>query len=160
MPPHRLAPTEIAAQVLGSEPRLVPPRVVVAEDDPDMRQLLVEALRKDRYQVIEADSGSTLLTLLASQLADHDEPDSVDLVISDVRMPGCSGSQVLDQLRAAHRRIPVILMTAFGDPAVGEHAQRMGAILFRKPFDISDLRVAVAYVLGSSDGARRGQGHS
>jgi DNA-binding response OmpR family regulator len=71
----------------------------------------------------------------------------VDLLISDVRMPTCTGMQILEQLRAAHWQTPVILMTAFGDAATRQHAKALGAVLFDKPFDIDDLRTAVACLL-------------
>ena len=122
-------------------------RVIVAEDDPEMRRLVVEALRKDGHQVTEATDGGRLLVTLAHQRVDRDGVDLADLVVSDVRMPVVSGMQILEQLRAAHWRVPVILMTAFGDDATRGRARSLGAVLFDKPFDIDDLRTAVACLL-------------
>jgi DNA-binding response OmpR family regulator len=120
----------------------------VAEDDHDMRELIAETMRKDGYDVVEAESGGRLLVLLAHQIADVRGPDLVDLVISDVRMPICTGSQILEQLRSANWKTPFILMTAFGDAGVRTHVERLGGLLFDKPFDLDDLRAAVTFLLG------------
>jgi len=133
-----------------------PPRVLVAEDDAEMRRLVVDALRKDGYQVSEAADGGGLLIRVAAQraaIANGDGGDGdalaspIDLVISDVRMPVCSGLEVLAEIRRSCWDVPVILMTAFGDDEAREHAASLGAILFDKPFSIDDLRTAVLNVL-------------
>lgn len=124
-----------------------PPRILVAEDDSDMRQLVVEALRKDGYDVTAVADGGRLLVTLAHEIVDGSGADLADLVVSDVRMPICSGMQILEQLRASRWPVPVILMTAFGDAATREHARALGALLFDKPFDLNALRVAVASLL-------------
>ena len=132
-------------------PTHAPPRILVAEDDRDMRELIVETMRKDGYSVVEAESGGRLLVLLAHQIADAEGPDLVDLVISDVRMPVCSGTQILEQLRSANWRTPFILMTAFGDAGIRTHAESLGGLFFDKPFDIDDLRSAVRFLLRQGD---------
>ena len=115
-----------------------PPRVLVAEDDDEMRSLLVDALRQDGYYVSEADDGGGLL----AQVATPDAP-GVDLIISDIRMPICSGLAILEAMRRASLGVPVILMTAFGDGETRAMVERLGAVLFDKPFAIDDLRTAV-----------------
>ena len=121
-----------------------PLRVVVGEDDGEMRRLVVQALRRDGYAVGEASDGPSLLELMRSQASSGER---IDLVISDIRMPGCSGLQVLERLRMANDRVPVILMTAFGDDETRLEAERRGAVLFDKPFLIDDLRKAVGHLL-------------
>jgi DNA-binding response OmpR family regulator len=138
-PPWRVA--------LTAAPVHEPPRVLVAEDDADMRRLVVEALRRDGYDVTAVSDGGRLLVTIAHELVDKNGAELADLVVSDVRMPVCSGMQILEQLRAARWRVPVILMTAFGDAATREHARTLGALLFDKPFDLDDLRTAVASLL-------------
>lgn len=125
-----------------------PPRILVAEDDAEMRRLVVEALRKDGYDVVPISDGGRLLVNLAHEAADCGGADRADLVVSDVRMPICTGMQILEQLRAVGWPVPVILMTAFGDEATRDHARALGAILFDKPFELRDLRAAVAMLLG------------
>jgi DNA-binding response OmpR family regulator len=123
----------------------------VAEDDPEMRRLVVEALRADGYDVREAPDGGRLLVALAQEFAGPQRPHLVDLLITDVRMPICTGLQIVEQLRAARWPTPVILMTAFGDARARDRAVALGAVLFDKPFDMDDLRTAVAALLRRED---------
>src|SRR3954470_15011744 len=124
----------------------MPARIFVAEDDPEMLRLIVEALRGDGHDVEHASDGGRLLVELARA---RPEERAIDLVVSDIRMPTCTGMQILEALRAAHRKVPVILMTAFGDDDTRNRAERLGAVLFDKPFAVGDLRAAVATLLAT-----------
>ncbi len=147
-PPTSSPPTTSPRRASRAAPPLHPrPRVLVAEDDAEMRRLVVEALLRDGYEVVEARDGGRLLVELAHELAGPAQPDAVDLLVTDVRMPICSGLQILEQLRAAHWLTPVILMTAFGDVATRNHGLALGAVVFDKPFDMDDLRTAAALML-------------
>jgi DNA-binding response OmpR family regulator len=143
--PPRRASSSFMAVSAAREQSVVrsPPRVLVAEDDDEMRRLVVEALAKDGYEVEEARDGGRLLVRAAGRYADRAKLGELDLIVSDIRMPICSGLQILQSLRESHWRIPVILMTAFGDDATRARAEKLGAILFDKPFDMDDLRTAV-----------------
>jgi DNA-binding NtrC family response regulator len=118
--------------------------VLLAEDDTEMRRLLVSTLRREHCQVIEARTGAQLSEqILAAGLGTNAEPD-VDLIISDVRMPGRSGLDVLSALRRTDHQTPVILITAFGDAEIHAEAHRLGVLaVFNKPFDLDDLRMLV-----------------
>ena len=143
-PAHHVSPSfEAVISARGNKAVHSPPRVVVAEDDDEMRRLVVEALRKDGYEVEEARDGGRLLVRAAAYYTHRAQVADVDLIVSDIRMPICSGLQILQGLREAHWHIPVILMTAFGDDATRARAEKLGAILFDKPFDLDDLRTAV-----------------
>ncbi len=124
-----------------------PARILVAEDDEEMRSAVVETLRNDGYEVSEATDGGRLLVALAREYPHVEGKDLIDLLISDVRMPVCTGMQIVEQMRAASSLLPVILMTAFGDEATRRQARSLGAVYFDKPFDIDDLRTAVACLL-------------
>lgn len=124
-----------------------PFRILLAEDDADMRSLVADALRGDGYDVVELTDGGRLLVNIAARLKDGTGGDSLDLIVSDIRMPICSGLQILSALRDAHWNTPVILMTAFGDDATRRQAEGLSAVLFDKPFDLDDLRTAVANLL-------------
>jgi CheY-like chemotaxis protein len=116
--------------------------VLVADDDEDLRSLVVEALRADGYRVIEAHDGAELLDHLRAGLTDS--APHPDVVVTDVLMPKLSGLGVLDALRRAQWNVPVILMTVMGDGSVHTLARRLGAVrVLRKPLDIDDLRTAV-----------------
>jgi DNA-binding response OmpR family regulator len=124
-----------------------PPRILLAEDDPHMRSLVVEALRADGYDVVAVENGERLLIALAHKYGNHGVASAFDLVISDIRMPVRSGMEILEQIRFARCATPVILMTAFGDAAARARASSFGALVFDKPFDLDDLRAAVANLL-------------
>ena len=111
-----------------------------------MRCVVADSLRSDGYDVVELADGDGLLEIAALLDAGADSG-SVDLIVSDIRMPICSGLDVLTGLRDARCNIPVILMTAFGDEATRRQAARLSAVLFDKPFDLDDLRTAVKNLL-------------
>ena len=119
-------------------------RVLVAEDDPEMRKLVVEALRKDGHEILEASDGAQMLVLLAETFHRDHGLDSVDVIVTDVRMPGENGLDVVERVTQARWKIPCVLMTAFGDDEVRWRAQKMGATLLDKPLSLADLRAAVA----------------
>jgi CheY-like chemotaxis protein len=71
----------------------------------------------------------------------------IDLIISDVNMPGATGIEALARLRRAELTTPVILMTAFGDKRTHDEAGRLGAeLVLDKPFALEDLLAAVSSV--------------
>lgn len=120
-------------------------RVLVAEDDPEMRRLVVEALRKDGHNVLEASDGGRLLVLLAAAFDRDPTLGAVDVIVSDVRMPVCSGLDLIERLFEARWRVACILITAFGDDQIRRRARAVGALLLDKPFSMRDLRDAVAH---------------
>jgi two-component system, response regulator, stage 0 sporulation protein F len=121
------------------------PRILVAEDDDEMRSVVADALRKDGYDVREATHGGQLLDFLSAQIRDPET--AVDLIITDIRMPVCNGLKVLETLRKMQWKVPVILMTAFGDDETRTAAEHLGALFFDKPFPIDDLRTTVSSLL-------------
>lgn len=125
-------------------------RILLAEDDAEMRTLLSEALRQHGYVVVECAHGGHLLTYLAP-LIENEAGTDYDLLISDIRMPGVTGMEVVEGLAALPDCPPVILTTAFGDAETHDHARSLGvARLFDKPFEVADLVAAVREVLNHS----------
>ena len=123
------------------------PHILLAEDDPDMRKLVGTALRDDGYSVVDASDGGEAMIKLASGFLSGKRHGGYSLLLCDVRMPIRSGTEVLDGIRRARWGMPMILMTAFGDPAVRKHVEEAGAELLDKPFELDDLRAAVARTL-------------
>jgi DNA-binding NtrC family response regulator len=120
-------------------------QIIVADDDPDMRELLAQVLRSDGHEIAEARNGDELFQRLGSFWARGSEP---DLVISDVRMPGCTGLGVLAHMNEDDRFAPVILITGFGDHELHARAITLGAVaVLDKPFDLDELRELVRRVL-------------
>lgn len=112
------------------------PRIVVAEDDSELRRLLGVKLRKSGYEVVEIGSGDRLAQYLLGEGGLGD----VNLIISDIRMPGLSGIDLLAYLHTRGDFPPVVLITGFGDWRTHEEAERLGAAaVFDKPLDLDDL---------------------
>jgi two-component system response regulator AtoC len=119
-------------------------RVLVAEDDFDMRAMIAAALRADGYEVVEAANGIELLDAIATGLISRRREDTFDVVLSDVRMPRVNGIDVVTRLRRAKWSVPVVIMTASGDETFLAHLRELGIRLLEKPFDLDDLRGAIA----------------
>jgi len=115
-----------------------------------MRSIVASALRKDGNDVVEVNDGGRLLVWLGRQFTESGSRCCVDLVVTDIRMPVCTGLQILESLRAAQWEIPVILMTAFADSETHALARAMDALLLDKPFLLSDLRDAARSVLANT----------
>src|SRR5687768_11476737 len=120
--------------VRDAEARIAPPiRVLVVDDDEEMRSLLRRSLEFDGHQVTERDRGTQVLKAL------HEE--AFDLVILDNRMPGLNGLDLLPALRREFPHVPVLLVTAFGGRQVASSALRLGATSYlEKPFRLGQLR--------------------
>jgi len=126
--------------------------VLLAEDDDDLRALLVDALRSEGFSVIECTNGFALVEMLVSRL-EVGEP-SFDLVVSDVRMPGFSGLSALEGLsgRDELQRLPMVLITAFGNPRLHELAKQFGAVsVLEKPFETTALMRVVRDAIDGCD---------
>jgi CheY-like chemotaxis protein len=127
-------------------------RVLVAEDDPAMRDVLETVLRERGYQVATVGSGNEL----AAALGRTRPEERFDLILSDVRMPGASGLDVIDRLREGGDTTPVVIVTAFPQRDVVERARGLEVRLLAKPFDLETLRVAVDWAI-RSNAPRRGR---
>jgi CheY-like chemotaxis protein len=130
-----------------------PPRVLVADDDRDMRDMLVEGLSLEGYDVHEATDGGRLLVALTHS-ATCGYADGLDLLVSDICMPVCSGIQIVESLRAAHCEVPVILITGSVDDRTRFQAARLGAVLLQKPFTLAALAMVVAELLQIASGVQ------
>ena len=127
--------TELAIRPAG------PWRVVVAEDDRAMREMIASVIAADGYDVIQAGDGSELVARLEAVAAEPHGRATVAAIICDIRMPRLDGLDVLAVLRCARWHTPVILITAFGDEAVHHEAHQLGATdVLDKPFALDTLR--------------------
>jgi DNA-binding response OmpR family regulator len=115
-------------------------RVLLAEDNDQLRRLLALVLRNDGHEVVEARDGAELLETIATTLIDARAP-SFDLVMCEQTLPGIPGLNVLAGLRARDRTTSFILLT--GDEDVQRRALRLGAIILDHPFDLRAVQAAV-----------------
>jgi DNA-binding response OmpR family regulator len=116
-------------------------RVLLAEDDDDLRSLLAATMRNDGHDVIEVRDGRELHARL------HDRSlgaTTYDVVVSDVLMPGATGVTVLTGLANTVKPPRIIVISAFGDWDLHQWAASIGAVaMFDKPFDPDDLRTVL-----------------
>lgn len=123
------------------------PRILVAEDDPEMRRLMLWRLNNAGFETVECSDGWQLLDHLGNPVLSG-EPDNYDLIVSDIRMPGVTGLEVLEGIHEAEWFVPMILITAFGNDEVHRQANELGAAaMFDKPFDIDDLITKIREIL-------------
>lgn len=123
--------------------------VLVVDDDPDVRSVLAMLLGLHGYDVVEAEGGAEAL----SHIDGHGVP---SLILLDLRMPGMSGEELLEALRArmaaAKRRRPPIVVLS-GDVGLGGRAGALGVdAMLQKPVDLTELLDTVARL---ADGAPR-----
>jgi DNA-binding NtrC family response regulator len=119
----------------------MPERVIlVVDDEESQRKVLAGFLRKCGYDVLVAGSVAEALEIAATR--------TLDLVLSDLRMPGASGLDLLGDLKQANPELPVVLMTAFGTVASAVDAMKRGAADYlTKPVDLDELELLVARTL-------------
>jgi CheY-like chemotaxis protein len=116
------------------------PRVLLAEDDPDLREVIATSLQRGGFEVLEAKDGLSFLDMVGPWLFGPELRPPADLIVSDVRMPGISGLSVLDGIRHVSPALPFILITAFPDPETRAEAERLNAtFVLDKPFEMQAL---------------------
>ena len=124
-----------------------PARIMVAEDDFEMRRLVADCLRKEGYEVHEVADGAELLLRIEESFFLRRVPAPIDLFVTDIRMPVYTGLEIVRGLREAGMHMPVVIMTAFGNPETRERAETLGAVLLDKPFKMEALRTVVRRLL-------------
>ena len=124
-----------------SEPAVPLATLLVADDDPAVRQSLERALTREGYAVVLAADGQAALERLQSG--------GVDLILSDLKMPGLTGLELLRQAKAVAPDVDVILLTAFGTVEEAVKAMKDGATDFlTKPFRPRALSARIEATLG------------
>ena len=119
-------------------------RVLIVDDEKNMRWVLGQALSGVGFEVGEAADGKEALTSVAEL-----EP---DVMVLDHRMPGKDGMEVLRTLRSKGATFPIIMLTAHGNVATAVEAMRAGATEYlTKPFDLEELKLAIEKALTYSD---------
>jgi len=130
--------------------------VLLAEDDRELRRILVMTLEGDGHRVLESASGLELLDRIEQLVERVSTHPPFSLVVSDVHMPGLGGLDVLTMLRCAGWSTPVILLSSFPDDATRASARELGATcLLEKPIDLDVLRATVRDVLAQAWGGGR-----
>lgn len=146
-PPITALPSESPSGFAPS-PTVIPrrPRIVIADDDFDVRDMLARIFETDGFEVQVASDGDMLVRLLDEDRRSGTDP---DVLLLDHRMPYYTGLEVLDGLSVWGFHKPAILITAFAE-LVGD-ANALGASVLEKPFDPDTLRRMVFDRVGWSN---------
>lgn len=119
---------------------LAPQRILLVDDEPNLRASLATTLLAEGYEVIEAKDGQEALEKLEYQ--------TVDLILTDIHMPRRSGIELFHEVRRRHPGVPVVMMTAFANEHLIEDVLAAGVFtVIDKPFDIAPMLQLVASAL-------------
>ena len=111
-------------------------KIMIVEDDNELREALCDTLELAGFEYLEAADAEAAIALLSEH--------QVDMVVTDVNMPGMDGHQLLEKIRQSHPGLPVMLITAFGQVSKAVDAIKAGAVDYlMKPFDSNALITAV-----------------
>ncbi|MBI2949717.1 MAG: sigma-54-dependent Fis family transcriptional regulator [Verrucomicrobia bacterium] len=117
------------------------PKILIVDDDAGQRSLLDSFLRRQGFETVIASSGEQALEILKGE--------GIQMMISDVRMPGMTGLETLREARRQHSVLPILLVTAFPDIRDAVGAMRDGAVNYlEKPIDLDELLSAVRKAIG------------
>jgi DNA-binding NtrC family response regulator len=121
------------------------PRFLIAEDDADLRDLLQDDLEDAGYETLVAIDGHAALKLL------ENAAETMDVLITDVKMPGLTGDELLKVARAKRPEIPIVVITAFGSVEQAVEMVKNGAFQYlTKPFETSELIQVIEAALEQS----------
>lgn len=122
----------------------MPSRLLIVEDRDSLRRMLERALGNEGYDVMTAGSGEEAVETL--------DRERFDAVLTDLRLPGLSGLEVLARSRARWPQVPVVVLTGFGSVPAAVEAMKLGAADFlEKPVEIDELSRLVRRLLGSEE---------
>src|ERR1700684_2247224 len=112
------------------------PTILIVEDEAKMRRLLELNLGEDGFNTLSAGDAESGLKLL--------QENSVNLVVTDLKLPGMNGLEFLQAIKRQNAVLPVVVMTAFGSVETAVEAMKAGAADYvLKPFSLSEMRMVV-----------------
>jgi CheY-like chemotaxis protein len=115
--------------------------LLIVDDEPGILSALQRALRREGYEIRTADSGAAALRALRAG--------RVDALLTDHKMPGMSGLELIREVAAEWPEIPRLLLTGWGAEIAPEEARRLGIrALIAKPWGDADLKARLREVLG------------
>jgi DNA-binding NtrC family response regulator len=112
------------------------PAILIVEDEAKMRRLLELNLGEDGFTTLSAGDAETGLKLLREN--------SIDLVVTDLKLPGMNGQEFLQTIKRQNAALPVVVMTAFGSVETAVEAMKAGASDYvLKPFSLTEMRMVI-----------------
>src|ERR1700730_6575513 len=116
------------------------PKILVIDDEADMRFAVRMLLERSGHSVVEAENGESALARI-----DEGRP---DLVLLDMRLPGMDGIQILQKIREKQKDLPIIMVTGYGNVELAEQAIQLGADHYlSKPFHNKELIEVIQQIL-------------
>jgi DNA-binding response OmpR family regulator len=111
-------------------------RILIVEDDEEMRALLKDVIEEEGYITDSVNNGSDAFRKLANE--------SFDLIITDIRMPGLTGLDILPGMKKLQPKAPVIVITAFGSEVIQRRSFERGASAYlEKPIHFRKLKILI-----------------
>jgi PAS domain S-box-containing protein len=142
--PRQLGETDSSADIplSGLQRKQASGTVLIVDDEPTVRMLLVDALEDLGYSAIEADDGATAMKILQSNVA-------LDLLITDVGLPGgMKGRQLAESARSLRNNLKILFITGYAENAVLDHGHvEHGMEVLTKPFSIQTLSRRIFSIL-------------
>ncbi|MGY3236199.1 two-component system cell cycle response regulator CpdR [Bradyrhizobium sp. USDA 4472] len=123
------------------------PKILIADDEDSMRQLVARAIAMDGHQTVTAQDGAEALEILTR------EDGAFDLLLTDIQMPVMDGIALALSAAREFPQLTILLMTGFADQR--ERASNLNALVHdvvTKPFSVADIRTAVADALAAKKG--------
>jgi two-component system cell cycle response regulator CpdR len=116
------------------------PNILIVEDDEAMRAFLMEAMSRSGYAAEAVTNGSEALSRI--------EAEPFDLLLTDIRMPGLDGLELVRKVREHNPKLGILLVTAFAQDALGvEHLDGTRTDVLSKPFNLNELLDRVGTIL-------------
>jgi two-component system chemotaxis response regulator CheY len=126
-------------------------RVLIVDDEPDIRRVVKMTLQKAGYEVLEAENGEKAIEVINS----GENRLLLDVVICDIRMPKINGAEAVAYFRKNYPRVPLIVLTGFPDTDMATSFLRQGVVDYLvKPVEGEKLRAAVARAIEQRELAR------
>jgi DNA-binding NtrC family response regulator len=117
-------------------------RILIIEDDEEMRSLLKDWIEEEGYETESIEKGTYAFTKVMKE--------TFAVIITDVRMPGFSGLDILPGLKRLQPKTPVIVITAFGSEEIHRRALERGASAYlEKPIHLNELRALIHNIVFS-----------
>jgi len=115
-------------------------KILVVEDDKDLRRLFCTALSRQNFNILEAENGNEALDILDSE--------TVTLVITDIMMPKMDGYELVDLIRGYDKKIPILMITARGEIGDKKRGFRSGIDDYMvKPIDVNEMVLRIEALL-------------
>src|SRR4030067_1907036 len=115
-------------------------RILVIEDDEEMRALLKDFFLEEGFETDSVSNGSEAFRKLVKE--------SFDLVITDIRMPGLTGLDIIPGIKKLQPNVPIIVITAFGSDEIRLRAMERGATAYlEKPLHFHELRTMIREII-------------